>query len=328
MSIFKSTFDAIGTGAGVAWPSFGILSSALSLGIGGAAMAALGSVCCGLFLLVGMRVFYLAYKKSRLEESQLNKKLTIHLSRFIDQLHDCYLNREEQMDFYTYLSHFDLNDSDRQLNLQVQFLVFIKKNAPKFFRKYDQFSPEKRLAKIEEIISDFLNSSDFEKNIKSLANDELLDGAFLSFVGVFGASSGATSGIIGVLAGVGLFSGFAAVPVLASIVLTTALLLAICGTVVSIHSSFEKNKKTQIYKNFKAFNCDFAAELTLGDAQEREKQLQEASVYEAPAAQRDWRSTGAKTPEVARVRETLFHPRSTSQQDHLPSIVRCSPQLN
>ncbi|KTD35102.1 hypothetical protein Lnau_1992 [Legionella nautarum] len=319
MSIFKSTFDAIGTGSGVAWPSFGILSSALSLGIGGAAMAALGSVCCGLFLLVSVPVFYLTYKKSRLEESRLNEKLAIHLSRFIDQLHDCYLNQAEQLDFYSYLNQLD-RQSERQLNLQVQFLEFIKKNTPQFFRKYEQFSPGKREAKLKEIISAFLNSSDFEETIKPLSNDELLDGAFLSFVGVFGAAAGCSSGVIGVLAGVGLFGGFGVIPVLATIVLTTAILLAVCGALVSIHSHIEKNKKTQIYKNFKTFNADFAAEMTLGDTQES-KQNQKASTHEVSTGPRDWRLTGVKTPGVAKVRETLFHLHDSRHPDHLPSMV-------
>jgi hypothetical protein len=324
MSIFKSTFDAIGTGAGVAWPSFGILASALSLGIGGAAMATLGSVCCGLFLLVGLRVFYLAYKKSSLEESRLNEKLTSHLSCFIDQLHDCYLNQDEQLeDFYSYLSQFDHNRTERQPNLQVQFLEFIKKNAPQFFSNYEQFPSEKRQAKLKKIIATFLNSSDFEEDIKSLSNDELLDGAFLSFVGVFGATAGGTSGVIGVLVGVGLFSGFGAIPILAAVVLTTAVLLAVCGALVSIHSNIEKNKKTQIYKHFKAFNGEFAAEMTLDDAQAYKKQIEKVS-NEAPLAPRDWRSRGAKT-EIARVRETLFHLANRQQQEPLPLVQGYSP---
>lgn len=126
MSVFKPAFDAIGTGAGVAWPLFGILSSALSLGIGGVAMVSLGSICCGLFLIVGIPVFYLSYKKNKLEEMRLNKKLNTHLLNFMERLYRCYIEEATQLDFSSYLRQIDCEGAGEKMTIQALFLEFIK----------------------------------------------------------------------------------------------------------------------------------------------------------------------------------------------------------
>ena len=74
MSLFKSLFSGVGTGAGVAWPLFGIAFSAIGSSIGGVVSLALGGVTIGLFSGITAFVIYSSYKKMEAEE-QLQQKL-------------------------------------------------------------------------------------------------------------------------------------------------------------------------------------------------------------------------------------------------------------
>ncbi|ARH01126.1 hypothetical protein [Legionella micdadei] len=312
MSVFKPVFDAVGTGAGVAWPLFGILSSALSLGIGGAAMAGLGSVCCGLFLLVGLRVFYLSYKKSKAEEAQLNDKLHKNLSGFIDRLYNCYLEEDTSLNFPDYLnsSNLDREETSNRTSIQVQFIEFVRGNSAKFLLNYHHHSPIKKNEKLKKIIKAFINSSDFNERVKALPMSELLDGAFLNFVGVFGAVAGCSAGVIGVFSGLGLMISLSAIPFVGAAVLAAALFLGICGAVISVHANIEKNRKIQIYKNFKGINHNFDLEMNLDKSTREVEPPKKPQVFKPPEIHRDWRSESGESEKkfrIAKIRSILFY---------------------
>lgn len=321
MSVFKPAFDAIGTGAGVAWPLFGILSSALSLGIGGVAMVSLGSICCGLFLIVGIPVFYLSYKKNKLEEMRLNKKLNTHLLNFMERLYRCYIEEATQLDFSSYLRQIDCEGAGEKMTIQALFLEFIKNNQNDFFYNYHQYTAIEKKEEAEEIIKAFINSADFKENSAVPSMRELLEGAFLNFVGVFGAVAGCSAGVMGVFAGLGLISGLSAIPFLGVAILCAAFVLGVCGAVLSVYSNSEKTQKIQLYKNFKHINDHFDAEINLDKQKEKVEPLP-TKVSKPSELYQDWRSESLQSNKLKldKISSLLFYQRVSREESEYSSV--------
>ena len=269
MSFSRSLFDGIGAGAGVAWPLFGIVSSVLSLGVGGSLAISLGSVCCIVFLAVSIPVFYFAYKKSKEETKQLDEKLTTHLFNFIDTLHKAYLaNKTEDESFTDYLNRWLIleNEKENKNHLQIMLILFIKKNSPSLLNQYHRLPPETKKENLSQLIQNFIGIIDLNGILTKPAKKELLKVAFLNFVGVFGAVAGCSAGLMGVFIAFGITLGFGANPLLGLGILVLALGLASYSAVIATQGNIEKGKKTQIYKNLKSYNH----ELTHQDLVERE----------------------------------------------------------
>lgn len=311
MSLLKSVFAGIGTGSGVAWPLFGIVSSALSLGIGGTLVISVGSICCVLFLAVSIPVFYIAYKKIMQEERLLNDKLKSNLLNFIDNLHHAYLaDKESNYHFRDYVNTWLMQEKEKggKNNLQIKLIKGIKKFSPNFLRNYDYLSPLEKKKELALIIQHGIDWSDLNEELSSPPKNELLNTAFLSFVGVFGSVAGCSSGFVGVFTAMGLITGFGAIPVLGAIILIAAVGCAAYAAAIAIESDIAKNKKTQIYKNLKAYNKNFAEQNIaekeqIYDIQPHKDQLKGSPSFEHDPDKRA--ATIASNP--AHLRGTIFH---------------------
>ncbi len=86
MQLLKSVTDAVGTASGVAWPIFGTISGSLSLSVGGIAAIALGSVSCGIFILIALPWAIWSYTKYLAEQKELEQKLYEEKKLFQQQL--------------------------------------------------------------------------------------------------------------------------------------------------------------------------------------------------------------------------------------------------
>jgi len=120
MQLFRSAFNGIGTGAGVAWPFFGIVFSVLGGSIGGLLSLTLGAISIGLFLAITLSIFYFSYEEMRNNalrmEEQLQKnqkKLWADINNYINSIYENFLNQTEEDDFINYLKkmiHQDLQE--------------------------------------------------------------------------------------------------------------------------------------------------------------------------------------------------------------------------
>lgn len=244
MHKFNSTFGGIGTGAGVAWPLFGILSSALSLGVGGTFAISLGCICGFLFLAVSIPVFYISYKRANAVELKLDQKIHLIFSGF--------LNSIEEFD-----KIFPNNGENcPKIRLQLQFIQFLKLKNSILLTNINLHEASKQEL-LASLINDFIKQPNIKKDLSSLPISHLSDTAFMSFVGVFGSIAGCSAGLMGVFVTLGIISGFGALPILAAVVLSAATGLGVFAAVHNTKTEIEQNRKIQIYKSFKKFNRDF-----------------------------------------------------------------------
>jgi hypothetical protein len=296
MSIIRSYFDGVGTGAGVAWPSFGIMASVLSVGVGGTLAITLGTICCLIFLAVSIPVFYLSYKKISLEEKQLNNKVNLKLMTFIDNHYQNYLNTayQDNQRFPDYLNSWGLSDPQ---TMQDNLLAHINNSDVGFFSNYHNFSTTEKKKKLAAFIHAHIASI---KNIPSPTFNELASTAFLNFVGVFGSIAGCSAGVMGVISGLGIISGFGAIPLVGAAVLMIAIGLGIYSGIYATQSMIEKNKKTKMYKDFKRFNNQFEinelsnVEKSGADSGAR-KHLTESAVYHSVSSGALFTTTNERT---------------------------------
>ena len=213
MQLFRSAFNGIGTGAGVAWPLFGIVFSVLGGSIGGLLSLTLGAISIGLFLAITLSIFYFSYEEMRnnalrLEEQlQKNqKKLWADINNYINSIYENFLNQAEDHDFISYFKkmiHQDLQEIARtDINSPLyQVLLIIKQQAEEqqFITASDR---ETLFAEIA------------QQTPQSIPYTKLLAPTLGGFVGTFGTIAGCSAGVSGLLSGVGLFTSFAAFPLL------------------------------------------------------------------------------------------------------------------
>jgi hypothetical protein len=247
--ILKSYFDGIGTGAGVAWPLFGIIASAVSLSVGGLLTVILGTICSVLFLLVSAATFYISYRRSEGEERKLKLKLYENLIDFLDELHREAV--ECNQDFITFLNHWKVNNGDKY-PFQRNFINFIQKKEASFLENYEDYGKEKKQAWLDKHLKSLIST--YSTQITPLPFQERGSVGFLSFMGVFGSITGCSAGMMGVCVGLGLISGFSAIPIIGLSIVGVGLMIGLYAAQQAMISSTEKNAKRQIYRNFKECN--------------------------------------------------------------------------
>ncbi|MDR3504168.1 MAG: hypothetical protein P4L79_16490 [Legionella sp.] len=239
MAFFKSIINGVGTGAGVAWPLFGIVFSVVGASIGGLLSLTLGGIATTLFLTICAAVFYLSYQQSQEEQQQFQirlqkneQKLIEFINEYINTMDKKYQLTDKTIPFESYLL----------LQLNQQFLDSGKDKQSPLYQSLSviKIMIERQLLK--------------EKSILSLIEKELIKPSpvplskagtamFFAFAGTFGSIAGCSAGVSGLLAGLGLFSSFAAFPLLGWGVLAAA---ASMGFFAANNAFIESQKN---YKN-------------------------------------------------------------------------------
>jgi hypothetical protein len=210
MAFFKSIINGVGTGAGVAWPLFGIVFSVAGASVGGLLSFTLGGIAATLFLTVCAAVFYLSYEHAQEEQQKLQillqkneQKLIEFINEYIKTMDKQYQLTDKKISFESYLL-LQLNQqlSDRDNNKQSplhQSLIIIK------------IMSEQQLFKEKSILS--LIEKEFVNPV-SIPFSKAITPMFFAFVGTFGSIAGCSAGLSGLFSGLGLFSSFAAFPLL------------------------------------------------------------------------------------------------------------------
>ncbi|WP_133137665.1 hypothetical protein [Legionella rowbothamii] len=247
MALFKSIINGVGTGAGVAWPLFGIVSSVAGTSIGGLLSFTLGGIAITLFLTTCAAVFYLSYQQSQEEQQKLQmllkkneQKLMEFINEYIKTIDKKYQLTDKTMSFESYLL-LQLNqqlldrDNDKQSPLH-QSLIIIK------------IMIERQLFKEKSILSliekEFVNPS-------SVPFSKAGTPMFFAFVGTFGSIAGCSAGLSGLFSGLGLFSSFAAFPLLGWGVLAMATSMGIFAANNAFIESQENYKNEVLNQTIK-----------------------------------------------------------------------------
>lgn len=248
----KSIFSAIGTGAGVAWPLFGVLSSSLSFRVGGLTTIGLGSLCSILFFTISLPVFWISFQNTKKRNKQLMNKLFLVMESILRRLQENYLERKKNnsriglSDFIIYLNllekFYEKNNNEFSLRL-IQLLqdqVALTGN--------NQFQLNKKTIKnLVQVLVEKIPGED-------LPAKQFVSTFFLAFAGVFGSIAGCSSGIMGLLASLGVVSGFHAMPLIGIGILIFAVVIGLAMAIKSVHAEAEAMKKKAILKNIKAFD--------------------------------------------------------------------------
>lgn len=238
----KSLVNGIGTGAGVAWPLFGIVFTLLGGLIGGSVSLVLGGISLCLFSAVALAIFYFSYQEMKNNEQQIQEqfnkneqKLVGDINAYIQSLHNCYLNTNA-IDFNDYFKcrlHRDLEEAQDSNSPLYQILTLINEQSD---------APRSKL-----IVEQVAKAVAYQRAPVS----KVLIPAFFSFVGTFGSIAGCSAGLSGLLTGIGLFSSFAAVPLLGWAIIGAA---TVCGLFTAINSAvaageaFKMTQLNQLYK--------------------------------------------------------------------------------
>src|SRR4051812_896686 len=86
MSLFRAAFNGIGSGAGVAWPLFGIVFSLIGGPIGSCLSLALGIVSSLLFLSISLSIFYISFKETKDQEEKFCRAYLKHQRKLIHSM--------------------------------------------------------------------------------------------------------------------------------------------------------------------------------------------------------------------------------------------------
>ncbi|WP_133127402.1 hypothetical protein [Legionella nagasakiensis] len=277
MALIKSSLDGIGTGAGVAWPFFGIFTSSLGIAAGSTLALVTGSIAGLLFCVISGAIFYWSYqhtqnKKTTLQLKLFNhqKKLNTLLSLYLeDGYHDC-LYRHGETDkpiekeaIIAYLKTKiakDLKDSHGQPPTASLFSALLNHEASKDL--FEQFVLSKRMPsanmkkKMDDRIYALTSKLLRQVSIKPIPKTILLRSAFMGAAGAFGAVAGCTAGFVGLLSGLGLITGFSAIPIIGWATLAVAIGLAILVAVNTASHITERQRIKEMHSNAKCLCQD------------------------------------------------------------------------
>ncbi|WP_131795610.1 hypothetical protein [Fluoribacter gormanii] len=234
MLFLKSVLNGVGSGAGVAWPLFGIGFAIIGGSIGGFFSLTLGIFSLFLFLAIGSTIFYYSLKQTQdneqiiQEQLQTNQqKLLTDINEYIESVRRYFSYEQNGECFNDVFKRILDTDLDKIRSKDVhsplsQILLLLK----------DEFEAKQTIPNTTIILKRIVHTA----SQQPVPLSEKFISAFFTFVGTFGSIAGCSAGLSGVLTGMGIFSSFAAFPLLGWGVLTFAL----CSGLTFAHQAFIK----------------------------------------------------------------------------------------
>ena len=246
-SLIKAFFSALGTGSGVAWPLFGITFALLGASIGGPVSLALGATSIFLFLAVSIPIFYVSYVEEQKNDfrlvEQINRnqnKIHARIEEYLQYIYLQYLRESNSQSFSDYVKHIIDRDLKDTAGIKTHSSLYLLLHViSQHHELLQDLTPLNKKIKFEHLADCVINKIPR----KSMSITQLMIPAFFSFVGTFGFFAGCSAGVAGLLTGLGIFTSFAAIPVLGWSILGAAVIF---GSIVA----FSVAKKNQ--ENYQA----------------------------------------------------------------------------
>ncbi|WP_419419569.1 hypothetical protein ACNVED_13840 [Legionella sp. D16C41] len=233
MAIIKPAIDGVGTASGVAWPAFGILSAALSLGVGSTTAFILGGICGTIFLLVSIPIAYASYKDLKQQQQNLIRKKEQHETILLSNLIALFAkvsqykmnNAISSTEFIAItIQALKEKNSDKD-KLFVRLLNYL--NACGIYNTYNNLEPKLFNSLLQEHVNQFIIQELNQSNYAVENNAQINLATFQGFVGAFGTIAGGGAGLTGLLMGLGLMASFNVIPLAGIAILVTATIISI-----------------------------------------------------------------------------------------------------
>ncbi|HAU1190584.1 TPA: hypothetical protein F8V07_01245 [Legionella pneumophila] len=274
MQILKSLSEGMGTAGGVAWTTFGLVFGSIGLTVGNSALTiSLGFISASLFLLVAIPVTYWSYSNFHKENDELRQTIAEKENQIVHHLTEYLLATKQECLLKTPQKY--RNDYDRRVLVE-EFRNRLLKNIAKLpvsssaalflYRLFDDNHKNSILAKL-------MNTSTMDKPVlkkelliiyrdsvflqfKELSLFAKLKTGFIAFCAGFGSLAGCSSGSLGLLTALGLFPGFAAVPVVGWAIISIACVFGLLMSGININISIQRNEEKQLLVQSEAIHND------------------------------------------------------------------------
>lgn len=284
MQILKSLSEGMGTAGGVAWTTFGLLFGSFGLTVGNSALTiSLGVISASLFLLVAIPVTYWSYCNSHKENDELRHAIEEQENQIVHYLteyllairQECLLKNPQK-----YRNHYDKSVLAEDLENR---LLKTRSKRPVSFTTaqfLDCLLDDNHKNSILGMLTDACTMDKLVLKKKLLAIyrdsvflqlDELslfakLKTGFIAFCAGFGSLAGCSSGSLGLFAALGIFPGFAAVPLVGLAIMGIACVFGLFLSGMSIDTAIQRSKEKQLFVQSEAIHHDLKNLATLKTA--------------------------------------------------------------
>ena len=311
MSVVRAFLNGVGTGAGVAWPLFGVLASTFCLGP--AAAFPLGVVCIGLFFSITSFIFYQSYTQKIEENRQLNNRLDMQAQQFVRNLHQLVIGinpPQTDLELVDYLTNCPIFDNP-EFALPREFMASMLNKNFDYIRNYNSFTGAKKKELLNQLLLSFTQATQCSNQFTYKKTFNL---SFPAFVGAFGSIAGCGAGVSGLLVNLGVFSGFGALPMAGIIVLSFATTMALYRANEAVEEEIAVDTKTKIYHSLKELNDEFVDAPVLENIREY-PQDEELAEHERLIPTPPLRHRTRKYAQLSQSRDTLFHHQAMATEE-------------
>jgi hypothetical protein len=252
MRLFRSLFNGIGSGAGVAWPLFGVVFTLLGGSIGGLLSLTLGITSIFIFFTISIPIFYFSYQEMKNKEYQFQEqleknkqKLLADINNYVHSIYKHYLNQTMTQDFISYFKEIIYKDLEEIAKKDI--------NSP-LYQILQVLGRHNNVLTINEIILEHITR---DLSQKPTPLYKLLVPSFLAFVGTFGSIAGCSAGVSGLLTGMGIFTSFVAFPLLGWSIIGVAVIFGVITAVAASQDAQEEFKNNEINQLIKKIHRQF-----------------------------------------------------------------------
>lgn len=274
MQILKSLSEGMGTAGGVAWTTFGLVFGSIGLTVGNSALTiSLGFISASVFLLVAIPVTYWSYSNFYKENEELRQAIEEQENQIVHYLTEYLLATKQECllkNPQKYRNEYDksvLIEEIRNRLLKTMLKRPVSSSAALLLhRLFDNNQNNSILGKL--MSSNAMDKSVLKKELLAIYRDTVflqfeelslfakLKTGFIAFCAGFGSLAGCSSGSLGLLTALGIFPGFAAVPLIGWTIIGVACVFGLLLSGMSINTSIQRSKEKQLFVQIETIHHD------------------------------------------------------------------------
>lgn len=274
MQILKSLSDGMGTAGGVAWTTFGLVFGSFGLTVGNSALTvSLGVISACLFLLVAIPVTYWSYCNSYEENDELRHAIKGQENQIVHYLTEYLLATKQECllkNPQKYRHDYDKSVLVEELKnrlLKNRSKQPVSSSTAVFLNcLFDDNHQSSIVGKLTDINT--MDHSVLKKELLILYRDHVflkyeelslfakLKTGFIAFCAGFGSLAGCSCGSLGLLTALGIFPGFAAVPLVGWTIIGIACVFGLLMSGMSLNTSIQRSKEKQLFVQSETIHHD------------------------------------------------------------------------
>lgn len=349
MNFLKSLCDGVGTGAGVAWPSFGIISGAIGTAGLVTADVILGSISAGLFLGIVVPICYWSYHQNKKQHAELDSDTKTHEDNLTKTILSYLLTQVRKILFERNCRNLPARHQEVITDLKAKIVADLA--LPNLASEMELFLNKLLMGNflsnfIQTLMSDSAIAPDFtvnpsQANITQLENYIKLNCVrsiqftpsplnasisfqtkVSSFAGGFGSLAGCSAGSMGLLHTLGFIPTLSCIPFVGWGILASAVVVGILCAIISVSNVKSLDRKIKHIKNFDKIN-DKVENLVFLHKTETEVRVNAAALEANHAAERAMRAR-QPIPQIIQLdRSRLQSTKKTGCMNRLCHFFKC-----